>query len=136
MNYLSSKRLKGFIGGVIVSASFGAQALCWIDKIESSGDEVRVFLSEKYRSALWRIDRRGGGVEGAREDSSVLEFFVLREGDVAHLRSGAHDWCQISGERRNDALGINVQALSQPHGFPSTSVTRFITKSTQYLLEQ
>ncbi|WP_390342044.1 hypothetical protein ACFJIS_17750 [Variovorax boronicumulans] len=111
----------------VAPLSLAAPGLCWIERIESTQDEVRVSLEEKYRSALWEIERFGGVKELVIPNAPPIPFFKLREGDTARLRSGNHDWCDIVGERRDGVLGVEITAFNRQVGLPLRTVTRFAT---------
>ncbi|WP_307590761.1 hypothetical protein, partial [Variovorax boronicumulans] len=91
------------------------------------GDLFRPSLEEKYRSALWEIERFGGVKELVMPNAPPIPFFNLREGDTARLRSGNHDWCDIVGERRDGVLGVEITAFNRQVGLPLRTVTRFAT---------
>lgn len=113
------------LGCGVAPLSLAAPGLCWIEKIESMQDEVRVSLKEEYRFALWGIERLGGAEELVRPAPPSAPFFTLREGDRARLRAGNHDWCEIVGARRDGALGVEITAFNRQVGLPLSQITRF-----------
>ena len=110
----------------IAASDVRAAELCWIDRVERTEDGVRVFHRSGYLNGIKRADGRveRGGVSGG--GPQWPRFFDLLEGDSASLTNTLHDWCTVKAERRDDVLGVQVDATSRPHGLPATRASRFL----------
>ncbi len=127
-NYLSLLRNLA-IGLALAVATLSANAgySCWVVKVKKSEAGVQVFMRDHYHDALQRITQKNST---AKEQPQIKiapsEFFELREGDVADLRGGAHDWCTITATTLENSFGIQIEAFSRPHGRPLSTFSEFV----------
>lgn len=104
--------------------------LCWTDKVELQGDELRVFPTSDYLPRI-SIKRKGAENFERFEPSPTRKYFALHEGDIAYLAGGPHDNCKATATSRALGLGVQFEATFRPPGLPPDSRTEFVlaTKS-------
>lgn len=104
--------------------------LCWTDKVELLGDELRVFPTSDYVPRV-NIKRKGTETFERFEPSPTHKYFALNEGDMAHLGGGPHDNCKATAVSRASGLGVEFEATFRPPGLPPDFQTEFVlaTKS-------
>lgn len=120
--------------GLLLLSSAAASAapghLCWTDKVQIFGDELRIFPTPDYVPRII-IKRNGTGKAERYELASSDKYFVLHEGDIAYLNGGPHDTCTLTVASRASGLGVLFEAASRPHGLPPDLQTEFVLATKQ-----
>lgn len=99
--------------------------LCWTDKVELQGDELRVFPTSDYVPRI-SIKRKGTENFERFEPSPTRKYFDLHEGDIAYLAGDPHDNCKATATSRASGLGVQFEATFRPPGLPPDSRTEFV----------
>lgn len=108
-----------------VAASAAPVDLCWTDKLELSGDELRVFPTPDYVPRIY-IKRKDNEQPEQYKLASSEKYFVLLDGDIAYLGGGPYDNCTLTAMGGASGLGVEFHALFRPNGLPPVSRTEFI----------
>ena len=107
-------------------AAFAAPVdLCWTDKLELSGDELRVFPTPDYAPRIY-IQRKNNEKPEQYKLASGEKYFSLLDGDIAYLSGGPHDNCTLTAMEGASGLGVEFHTLFRPNGLPPVSRTEFI----------
>ena len=115
------------LGLLMVSsvAAFAAPVdLCWTDKLELSGDELRVFPTPDYVPRI-SVKRKNTEQPEQYKLASSEKYFSLLDGDIAYLSGGPHDNCTLTAMEGASGLGVEFHALFRPNGLPPVSRTEF-----------
>ena len=124
---MKSRVLAVFILAIVPSALM-ASHLCWIDTVVPRADALEVVFIASQSPRLFSLERYGKRLDLRDVDRSAP--LVLREGDVAVIHQGAHDFCTLKVERRDNVVGLLVEARNRAHGLPPTNASEFV-KPTQ-----
>ena len=100
-------------------------SLCWTEKVELLGDELRVFPTSDYVPRV-RIKRKGTENFEQYERNPNRKYFDLHEGDIAYLAGGPHDTCKATAASRAAGLGVQFEATFRPPGLPRDFRTEFV----------
>ena len=113
-----------------LAVSAAPASLCWTDKVELFGNELRIFPTLDYVPRV-SIKRKGTENFERYEPDSNRKYFALHEGDIAYLSGGPHDNCKATAESRTSGLGVQFEAAFRPPGLPPDFRTEFVlaTKS-------
>lgn len=108
----------------IVPSALMASHLCWIDMVVPRADGLEVMFVASQAPRLFSLERSGKRLDLREADRSGP--LVLREGDVAVIHQGAHDFCTLKVERRDGVVGLLVEARNRAHGLPPTDASEFV----------
>ncbi|MEV4781030.1 hypothetical protein [Burkholderia sp. LMU1-1-1.1] len=115
----------GLLAVSSVAASAAPVDLCWTDKLELSGNELRVFPTPDYVPRIY-IKRNGNEQPEQYKLASSEKYFILLDGDIAYLGGGPHDNCTLIAMRGASGAGVQFHALFRPTGLPPVSRKEFI----------
>jgi hypothetical protein len=101
-----------------------AQNLCWIDAVVRTPDGLAVMFVGWSSPRLVSLERAGMRVQPLETD--LRATLKLKEGDVALIRQGHHDSCTLRVERRDDVVGLFVEARNRADGLPHTDASEFV----------
>jgi hypothetical protein len=120
--------MKSGVLTVIILASLPsalmARHLCWIDTLAPRADGLEVVFIASRSPRLFSLERSGKRLDLREVDRRAP--LVLREGDVAVIHQGVHDFCTLKVERRDNVLGLLVEARNRAHGLPPTDASEFV----------
>lgn len=102
-----------------------ASHLCWIEAVAPRDDGLTVIFMESQNPRLFSLERSGKRLQLTDEDRHAP--LVLAEGDVAVIHQGAHDFCTLKVERRDNVLGLLVEARNSIPGSPARDASEFVT---------
>ena len=108
-----------------VAASAAPVDLCWTDKLELSGEELRVFPTPDYVPRIY-VQRKNNEKPEQYKLASSEKYFALLDGDIAYLGGGPHDNCTLTAMEGASGLGVQFHAFFRPAGLPAVSRTEFI----------
>ena len=124
-----TRAMRKLVLGLLMVSSVAASAasvdLCWTDKLELSGNELRVFPTPDYVPRIY-IKRKDNAQPEQYKLAPNEKYFVLLDGDIAYSGGGPHDNCTLTAIEGASGLGVEFHALFRPNGFPPVSRTEFI----------
>ncbi len=101
-----------------------AQHLCWIDAVVRRPDGLEVMFIASSGPRLLSLERAGARVDPLETD--LRAPLKLKEGDMAIIRLGHHDSCTLRVERRDDVVGLFLEARNRADGVPPTDASEFV----------
>jgi hypothetical protein len=108
----------------IMPSALMAKHLCWIDTLVPRAEGFEVIFVTSQSPRLFSLERSGKRLDLTEADRRAP--LVLREGDVAVIHQGSHDFCTLRVELRDDVLGLFVEARNRAHGLPPTDASEFL----------
>jgi len=102
---------------------------CWMQQIQERDGQIYVWFLPEYRARAFVLTK---AQEHHDQTSATAtpEYLVIREGEAAVNSDGLHSGCEMTVERREGQLGLQIKAYVSLPGLPYDARTQFVPATT------
>lgn len=103
---------------------------CWVQQVQERDGQIYIWFLPGYRERAY-VSTKAQERRNQISPTATPEYLVVREGEAVVNGDGLHSGCEMTVERRDAQLGLQISAYVNLPGLPYDARTQLVPATTR-----